>query len=102
LANGNPPWGAPRIQGELLKLGFEVSERTVPDIMVNARRPSALLHAIRTRELTGLCVKRFLRCWELIRVSRDPYVKRREKNNADHEVGNQAAHDYDGEGPLRV
>jgi putative transposase len=25
----NPTWGAPRIRGELLKLGFEVSERTV-------------------------------------------------------------------------
>ena len=25
----NPTWGAPRIHGELLKLGFEVSERTV-------------------------------------------------------------------------
>src|SRR5215469_7636268 len=25
----NPTWGAPRIHGELLKLGFDVSERTV-------------------------------------------------------------------------
>lgn len=25
----NPTWGAPRIHGELLKLGFEISERTV-------------------------------------------------------------------------
>ena len=25
----NPTWGSPRIHGELLKLGFEVSERTV-------------------------------------------------------------------------
>jgi hypothetical protein len=25
----NPTWGAPRIHGELLMLGFEVSERTV-------------------------------------------------------------------------
>src|SRR5262249_41389492 len=29
MANENPLWGAPRIHGELLKLGFEVSERTV-------------------------------------------------------------------------
>jgi hypothetical protein len=29
MAAGNPLWGAPRIHGELLKLGFEVSERTV-------------------------------------------------------------------------
>ena len=29
MAEENPTWGAPRIHGELLKLGFEISERTV-------------------------------------------------------------------------
>jgi hypothetical protein len=29
MANANPLWGAPRIHGELLKLGIEISERTV-------------------------------------------------------------------------
>lgn len=29
MANENPRWGAPRIHGELRKLGFHVSERTV-------------------------------------------------------------------------
>src|SRR3954454_4026226 len=29
LANENPGWGAPKIHGELLKLGFELSERSV-------------------------------------------------------------------------
>src|SRR5947208_863289 len=29
MLNENPSWGAPRIHGELLKLGFGVSERTV-------------------------------------------------------------------------
>ena len=29
MASENPPWGAPRIHGELLMLGFRVSERTV-------------------------------------------------------------------------
>jgi hypothetical protein len=29
MANENPCWGAPRIHGELLKLGFDLSERTV-------------------------------------------------------------------------
>jgi transposase InsO family protein len=29
MATANPLWGAPRIHGELLKLGIEVSERTV-------------------------------------------------------------------------
>jgi transposase InsO family protein len=29
ISNNNPTWGAPRIHGELLKLGFNVSERSV-------------------------------------------------------------------------
>ncbi|HYO81729.1 MAG TPA: integrase core domain-containing protein, partial [Bryobacteraceae bacterium] len=29
LAHDNPGWGAPKIRGELLKLGFEVSERSI-------------------------------------------------------------------------
>ena len=29
VAAENPTWGAPRIHGELLKLGFEISEATV-------------------------------------------------------------------------
>ena len=32
MATENPDWGAPKIHGELLKLGFEVSERRSPDI----------------------------------------------------------------------
>jgi transposase InsO family protein len=37
MAVDNPSWGAPRIHGELLRLGFEVSERTVSNLM--PRRP---------------------------------------------------------------
>ena len=33
MGNANPLWGAPRIHGELLKLGFEISERTVSRLM---------------------------------------------------------------------
>src|SRR5260370_11488682 len=29
MVSENPTWGAPRIHGELLKLGFDISERTV-------------------------------------------------------------------------
>ena len=29
MAEGNPTWGAPRIHGELVKLGFDISEPTV-------------------------------------------------------------------------
>src|SRR5215813_6014828 len=33
MASVNPLWGAPRVHGELLKLGFEISERTVSRLM---------------------------------------------------------------------
>src|SRR5665213_1063552 len=36
----NPLWGAPRIHGELLKLGFEVAQSTVAKYMAKRRRPS--------------------------------------------------------------
>src|SRR6476619_5062369 len=35
----NPLWGAPRIHGELLKLGFEVAQSTVAKYMVSRRAP---------------------------------------------------------------
>jgi transposase InsO family protein len=35
----NPLWGAPRIHGELLKLGFEVSQRTVARLMPRRPKP---------------------------------------------------------------
>jgi transposase InsO family protein len=34
----NPLWGAPRIHGELLKLGFEVAQSTVAKYMIRRRR----------------------------------------------------------------
>jgi len=39
MARENPTWGAPRIHGELLKLGFEVSEATVSRYMPRRRTP---------------------------------------------------------------
>jgi putative transposase len=33
MAKANPLWGAPRIHGELLKLGIEIAERTVSNLM---------------------------------------------------------------------
>jgi hypothetical protein len=41
MATANGLWGAPRIHGELLKLGFTVSERTVSRCLTDRRtRPS--------------------------------------------------------------
>ena len=40
LARENPLWGAPRVHGELLKLGLHVSEATVAKYMQQRRPPS--------------------------------------------------------------
>jgi len=39
MSRANPRWGAPRVHGELLKLGIEVSQATVAKYMVRNRRP---------------------------------------------------------------
>ena len=41
MAAANPLWGAPRIHGELLKLGFHVAERTVSRLIPKRRTPSS-------------------------------------------------------------
>jgi hypothetical protein len=41
ISLANPRWGAPRIHGELLKLGFELSEATVAKYMAHPRRPTS-------------------------------------------------------------
>jgi transposase InsO family protein len=41
MSRDNPIWGAPRIHGELLKLGVEVSQATVSKYMVRHRKPSS-------------------------------------------------------------
>src|SRR5713101_928991 len=46
MALANPLWGSPRIHGELLKLGLEVSQRTVARLM--PRRPKSPLQTWRT------------------------------------------------------
>jgi len=41
MVAANPTWGAPRIHGEVLKLGFEISERTISRLMPERdKRPS--------------------------------------------------------------
>jgi putative transposase len=39
MAHANPLWGAPRIHGELQKLGIEVAERTVSRLLSKGRTP---------------------------------------------------------------
>jgi transposase InsO family protein len=39
MSKENPLWGAPRIHGELIKLGFEIAESTVSKYMIRRRGP---------------------------------------------------------------
>jgi putative transposase len=39
MSHANPLWGAPRIHGELLKLGLEVSQTTVAKYLPRRHRP---------------------------------------------------------------
>ena len=39
MCEANPLWGAPRIHGELLKLGINVSEAVVSKYMIRSRKP---------------------------------------------------------------
>jgi len=39
MSRANPLWGAPRIHGELLKLGIKLSQATVSKYMVRHRKP---------------------------------------------------------------
>jgi len=39
MAEANPLWGAPRMHGELLKLGILISERTVSRLVPRRRKP---------------------------------------------------------------
>ncbi len=54
MAVANPLWGAPRIHGELLKLGFEVSERTISRLMPRRRTPPSQTLADVPREPSRL------------------------------------------------
>jgi putative transposase len=40
MTQANPLWGAPRIRGELLKLGIDISERTVSRLMPKNSKPA--------------------------------------------------------------
>ena len=39
MSRDNPLWGAPRIHGELLKLGIDIGETSVGNYMARGRKP---------------------------------------------------------------
>ena len=55
MSQANPRWGAPRIHGELLKLGFELSEATIAKYMVRHRKPpSQTWHMFQTNHMKDM------------------------------------------------
>ena len=55
ICRENPTWGAPRIHGELLKLGIDIGESSVSKYMVRSRRPpSQTWHTFLENHLTQL------------------------------------------------
>ena len=55
MSRDNPLWGAPRIHGELLKLGIEISQATVSKLMVrHPRPPSQTWRTFLTNHADGL------------------------------------------------
>jgi hypothetical protein len=46
MTTENPSWGAPRVHGELLMLGFDISERTVSRLFAASALPTRSRHAL--------------------------------------------------------
>jgi putative transposase len=73
MAAANPRWGAPRIHGELGRVGVEVSGRTVSRLLRRPRRPpSQTWHTFLTNHVATLASDRFLHRTDLHRPS--PFV----------------------------
>ena len=62
LSSSNPMWGAPRIHGELLKLGIEISERSVSGIIKrnNRKPPSQSWKTFMSNHMTDMAAIDFL------------------------------------------
>ena len=62
----NPLWGAPRIHGELLKLGFEIAQSSVAKYMVKRRGPPSQgwrTFLVRHIAISYLILQGFLLCF---------------------------------------
>jgi hypothetical protein len=71
MCRENPYWGAPRIHGELLKLGIDIGESSVSKYMVHGRKPPSQTwrtflenHAQNlSRSTSSLCPPSVSRCF---------------------------------------
>src|SRR6266511_1906411 len=62
MSVANPLWGAPRIHGELLKLGIDVGQTTVAKYMARSRQPpSQGVEDLSAQSCRRYCVDGFVR-----------------------------------------
>ena len=63
MCRENPGWGAPRIHGELLKLGIDIGETSVGKYMVRSRKPpSQTWRTFLDKPRLAARLHRFLHC----------------------------------------
>ena len=62
MSRENVLWGAPRIQDELLKLGFELAQSSVAKYMVKHRGPPSRGADLSAKPRAGHCRDGFVRC----------------------------------------
>ena len=55
MSTSNPLWGAPRIHGELLKLGIQISQAAVAKYMVRQRKPPSQTWRTFLERITSRC-----------------------------------------------
>jgi hypothetical protein len=68
MGKENPLWGAPRIHGELLKLGFEIAESTVSKYIRRRGPPSQTWRTFLRNHADAICIVRlplFLSLYEI-------------------------------------
>ncbi len=59
MSQANPLWGAPRVHGELLKLGIAVAQSTVARYLPRPRKPPSQGRKSLRLCLAGLRIRRF-------------------------------------------
>ncbi len=93
MCRANPLWGAPRIHGELLKLGLDVSEATVSKFMIRDR--DAIYGNTFWRQVTGLGIEEVLTAlrspWQNPYVERGRVIERPHVGGLHHEYFRKAA-----------